>query len=311
MKRKMIATFLLIGISCTLLTGCKSSDYKKAVEYQEAGDYASALDIYLSIDGYDNYKDTAERINTCQAMIEAIGKFETASSSATAKNEELDTAISTAEFIIAENAAALNETLYPALESAISTAKAAKVDVPEMPATEDKILTTVEQLNAIDYSTVLFDLSTAQEALEKSIKQYALVDAPNESYIIQCLKTVPGIVDISAVTEDNDPNGNMNKAGGYTAQVFFSSDLIDQSSVYGTTVIEKGTNCGGSIEVYSNVDDAASREAYLATFDGGILASGSHKVIGTVLVRTSDNLTASQQKELEANIIAALTNIEE
>ena len=125
------------------------------------------------------------------------------------------------------------------------------------------------------------------------------------------MKKVENIIDISAATEDNDPNKNLNKAGGYTAQVFFSSDLVNQSEVYGTTIIEKGTAAGGSIEVYSNVEDANSRNEYLAAFDGGFFASGSHTVIGTVVVRTSDELTASQQKTLEANIIAALTEIVE
>ena len=64
-------------------------------------------------------------------------------------------------------------------------------------------------------------------------------------------------------------------------------------------------------KVYSNVEDANSRNEYLAAFDGGFFASGSHTVIGTVVVRTSDELTASQQKTLEANIIAALTEIVE
>lgn len=61
---------------------------------------------------------------------------------------------------------------------------------------------------------------------------------------------------------------------------------------------------------YPNASDAEKRNDYLASFDGSIFASGSHTVVGTVLVRTSDELTASQQKALEANIIAELTNIE-
>ena len=128
---------------------------------------------------------------------------------------------------------------------------------------------------------------------------------------IECLKKVENIVDISAVTEDNDPNGNLNKAGGYTAQVYFSSDLVNQSEVYGASLIEKGTDAGGSIEVYANVEDATARNEYLASFDGGIFASGSHTVVGTALVRTSDELPASQQQTLEANIITALTEIVE
>ena len=134
------------------------------------------------------------------------------------------------------------------------------------------------------------------------------MDAPSESYVIECLKRVENIVDVSAVTEDNDPNGNLNKAGGYTAQVYFSSNLINQDDVYGTSLIEKGTDAGGSIEVYSAVEDAEKRNKYLTSFDGGIFASGSHTVIGTVIVRTSDELTASQQKAMEQDIIAALTD---
>ena len=42
-----------------------------------------------------------------------------------------------------------------------------------------------------------------------------------------------------------------------------------------------------------------SRESYLAGFDGSILSSGSHKVVGTVLIRTSDDLNATKQKNLE------------
>ena len=205
----------------------------------------------------------------------------------------------------------MDETLIPTLETAISEAKSAKQPIMEMPATEDEIIAATQQLDSLDYSSALSNLSEKKSALEKSVKQYALVDAPTEAYVIECLKKVENIVDISAVTEDNDPNGNLNKAGGYTAQVYFSSDLVNQSEVYGTSLIEKGTDAGGSIEVYANVEDATARNEYLASFDGSIFASGSHTVVGTVLVRTSDELTASQQQTLEANIIAALTEIVE
>ena len=138
-----------------------------------------------------------------------------------------------------------------------------------------------------------------------------MVNAPSEAYIISCLKNVSNVVDVSAVSEENDPNGNLNKAGGYTAQVYFTSDLINQNSVYGSSIIEKGTDCGGSIEVYATVEDAEKRNAYLGGFDGSLFASGSHTVLGTVIVRTSDELTASQQKEMEANIISALIGFDE
>ena len=52
--------------------------------------------------------------------------------------------------------------------------------------------------------------------------------------------------------------------------------------------------------------EAKNREEYLASFDGTVLTSGSHIVVGTVVIRTSNELTLLQQKLLESNIIAAL-----
>lgn len=347
MKKRILVVSLIVMMFLSL-TGCKSKDYKDAVEYQEAKDYVSAATIYEELGEYKDsterlteckamikydtakaeqdaknyasaatiyeelgeYKDSAKHLAECKAMIDTIEKYDTAKAEAAEKNAELETSVSDAEDLISEEKKALDDTLIPSLETAISKAKAAKFDVPTIPETADEIVSVTEELNAIDYSVVISNLSDKKGMLEKSIKQYELVDAPAESYIINCLSKVPNIVDISAATEDNDPNGNLNKAGGYTAHVFFSSDLIDQSSIWGSSVIEKGTDCGGSIEVYTTVEAAELRNDYLASFDGTTFASGSHTVIGTVIVRTSNELTATQQTEMEANIIAMLTAVE-
>lgn len=55
------------------------------------------------------------------------------------------------------------------------------------------------------------------------------------------------------------------------------------------------------------VGDAEKRNDYLASFDGGILSSGSHSVLGTCVIRTSTYLKASQQQALEQALIDALT----
>lgn len=309
--KKTLRLFVIFGVLVVTLTGCKSSDYNDAVKLQEAGDYAAALEIYEGIEDYRNYKDAAERVSDCKEMIKALDSFEIAKDTAEQKNSELDTAISQAEELIATGEPALDNTLVPSLETAISEAKAAKKTIPEIPVAIEDIKRETVTLDAIEYSDVLSNLSDKKSALEKSIRQYALVDAPSEAYIIDCLKNVENIIDISAVTEENDPNGRLNKAGGYTAQVYFSSDLVNQAEVYGTSLIDKGTDAGGSIEVYTNVEDALNRDAYLANFDGGILSPGSHTVVGTVIVRISDELTASQQKEMEENIIAELTKLDQ
>ena len=70
-----------------------------------------------------------------------------------------------------------------------------------------------------------------------------------------------------------------------------------------------GADGGGAVEVYANVDDAQERDAYLGAFDGGLLSSGSHVVVGTCVVRTSDLLTASQQQTMQDAIIVSLTRL--
>ena len=242
-------------------------------------------------------------------MDNAITAYDDAKTQLEILNAELQTKIDAAT-TLTSSGTPLDETLITALETKVSEAKAAKVEVPEMPETAEDINTAADTMNAADYTSVISSLDSAYSDLDTSIKQYALVDNPTEAFVIERLGNVEDIVDISAVTEDNDPNGHLGKAGGYTAQIYFSNANINQSSVYGSTLIDKGTDAGGSIEVYSTVEDASTRETYLAAFDGGIFASGSHKIVGTCLVRTSDKLTASQQKEFEAAIIEALTALE-
>jgi hypothetical protein len=151
-------------------------------------------------------------------------------------------------------------------------------------------------------------LGVGYEDLKMFVESYnnPLINPPAE-FIIQRLSRIPEIGEIQAATEDNDPNRGLNKAGSYTAQVYFESNIIDQSGFDELDVVGKGTDCGGSIEVFSTVADAERRNSYLGNFDGTIFASGSHRVIGTIVVRTSNKLTATQQKNLEAQIIEGLT----
>lgn len=65
-------------------------------------------------------------------------------------------------------------------------------------------------------------------------------------------------------------------------------------------------------EAFKTVKDVKAREAYLAGLDGaGALVLGNHKVVSTLVVRTSNLLTATQQKDLEKRIIDALIRLEE
>ena len=260
--------------------------------------------VLLTVGGIWGYNALLPRIYAIKAFNEAVEFVKQ-------KNVELETKVHQSEDLISKKQLLLDESFLYALENAISDAKAAKITDLTTPSKTENIISRTEELNKIDYSNVIANLIDKHTSLEINAKRYQLVNVPTEAYIIQRLKTIPEISKISAVTEDNDPNGNLNKAGGYISTVYFSHKLVNEKDIYGDTLIEKGTDAGGAIEVYTCVEDAVKRNDYLAAFDGSILASGSHTVIGTVLVRTSNELTATQQKEIELKLITALTYIEE
>lgn len=227
------------------------------------------------------------------------------------KNAELDKSIVKLQELIDSGEKPLDDTIIETSKEVLKNAGVSKVIIGEMPKKTNDIISKTEDLRKpIDYTDILQKLSDTYIAFDTSIKQYKQFIVPTEEFVIQRLQTIDEIKDVRAVTEDNDPNGNLNKAGGYTATVYFESSNVNQSNVYGKDLIDKGTDAGGAIEVYANEEDAIKRNDYLASFDGGILASGSHKVVGTVLIRTSNELTASNQKALEEKIINALATLQ-
>ncbi len=145
------------------------------------------------------------------------------------------------------------------------------------------------------------------QALNDSSPNYSLVNNPSEAYIINCLEKTPNITGVAAVTENNDPNGNLNSEDGYYAAIYFSIDLINQEEILGNNLIDKGTDAGGCIEAYNSVEYANKRNDYLSKYDNSLLLNtGYHTVIGTLVIRTSKELSEEDHILLEANIIKAL-----
>lgn len=247
---------------------------------------------------------------------EAVETYNVVVSDIQEKNDQLDGEIKKLQELVDNEDKPLDETTIDAAKEALKNAGASKIVIGEMPkATKDILSRTKELSTPVDYSDELTSLSTAYTNLENSKKQYKQVVNPSEEFVMQRILTVDDVADARAVTEDQDPNGNLHKAGGYTSTIYFESKTVNQSDVYvsgkyADVLIDKGTDAGGAIEVYENAEDAEKRRDYLATYDGTIYANGTHTVIGTVLVRTSNELTATQQKELEQKVIDALTRLE-
>ena len=239
-------------------------------------------------------------------------KFNAAVKEVEAKNTELTSAMNDAQKILDKKEAVYDNTTKEAFITALSDAKAAQRKIPDLPKKAADINAETKKLSEpLDYSSVINAISEKQTAYQNSVLQMKQITNPNEDFVIQRLKGIPNISGYQAVTEDHDPNGNLNKQGGYTSTVYFSTPLIDQSSVYGNDIVDKGTECGGAIEVYASEEDAEKRDSYLASFDGaGMLNSGSHKVLGTIVIRTSTQLTATQQNEFTNNITNKLLELQ-
>ncbi|MDY3618467.1 hypothetical protein [Agathobaculum sp.] len=242
----------------------------------------------------------------------AAAEFHTAAATVIEKNKELDQAIAELQVLLDTKEEPFDDTVLTNARMAIAESDSAKVVIPELPKHTAEIISATDDLKqTIDYTAYIEQLKDAKQALETSIQQLKQLTNPSEAFIMERLSTVDTVSELQAVTEDNDPNGNLNKPGGYTATVYFSSPLVNPQDVYGASVIEKGTDGGGCVEAYASVADAKKRDLYLSTFDGATaMNSGSHAVYGTLVIRTSSRLTATLQKKTEQSVLDALLRVE-
>lgn len=241
----------------------------------------------------------------------AIATFKENVSTIESNNEAIQTALDSLNALIDSGDVPLDETVLSSAKQEAQDAKGEIIEVPKMPSKKEDIIAKNEELSTkLDVSEVIETINNSEKALSDSIAQMKQVTNPSEAFVVDILESIPTVTEVLAVTEDNDPNGNLHKAGGYTSAVYFTSDMVDVEAHYlkGDS-IQKGTNGGGCVEVYETVENAEKRNTYLAAFDGSVIASGSHTVLGTCVIRTSNYLMASQQKELETNIYNALIEL--
>ncbi len=283
-----------------------------------------------------------ETAKTCN---EAIGQYNEKAKEVIAANDELEAVITSAQELVdcgetpyeGAKITTLSNSIKDARNNEAATPELMEI-IPENPADPDmekagksdieaataalisddeqnnnlakKAMTEMEGLSVPDYSGYINTLNTQSKELEDSYAIQKQITAPSEDWVITRLGRVADVANIAPVTEENDPNGNLNKPGGYTSTVFFGTPLLGTESLTGDVLIDEGTSGGGAVETYATVEDAESRNSYLGSFDGSILASGSHTALGTMVVRTSNDLKASQQETLTNAIVEAMTSLE-
>ena len=257
----------------------------------------------------------------------AVLAYDEAAAGLTAKNDALTSQIEELEGLTNSGQPPLDPDLLQGSGSVIGQAQAAIVDVPPLTVSIEEaeaasleeinmftseLTTIVADINAVEpHDAQIAQIAEAMTALSDSIAQMAQVTNPTEQFVIDRLTGLPNITGVQAATEDHDPNGQLHKQGGYTSAVFFSSDLVDRSRLFEEgDIVAVGTDGGGSVEVYETVEGAETRNEYLAAFDGSIINSGSHYVVGSCVVRVSSLLTASQQQVIQESIVESLIRLD-
>ena len=136
------------------------------------------------------------------------------------------------------------------------------------------------------------------------------ITAPDEKWVEKRLRKIDSIEGLMAVSENNDPNNLLGKEGGYISCTYFTAKSIDSSKIKGISIVDKGTDAGGAIEVYSDLATAKTRCEYLSQFDDSLLYSGSYALVGTMVIRTSYKLSDAEQVDLTNEIVTAFTAID-
>ncbi len=284
----------------------------------------------------NEYNTKAEEFN------DAIAAYNEAVDEIDNRNQELESAIDAAQDSINKGETPFDEDTLTALKEEMLNASDQKVASPEAitpyellsvddSASRSELNDLTEQANEQkeeiseyeipetpeipDYSDTIADLNDALLAYEDSVQGLKQVTAPSDDFVMDRLKLVDTITEIDAVTEEHDPNGMLNKQGGYIGCVYFADSQVDRSELYiedgKDNVIDIGTQAGGAVEIFNSVEEAETRDQYIASFDGvGIVSAGSHYVVGTLVIRTSDELTATQQTDLTDKITEALIKVD-
>ena len=163
--------------------------------------------------------------------------------------------------------------------------------------TEEKIIA--------DTETVL-DMT---EQVKDAITITKQITAPTEEWVIERLGAIKEISGTQAVTDEQNPDGLLGKEGGYTACIYFITPAAIPGEVPGDSIVEKGTDAGGSVEIYATLEDAEARVEYLAGFDGSVLYSGSYGIVGTMVISTSYKLSNEHQVQMTNLITTELTKM--
>ena len=325
MKRLLCALLALL----TLLTlcGCTSRAEKEAAALEalrlEAVEAAKAA--------VRDYNEAAEAFNA------KVGEINGAAEAVEEANAAFDEALDAVQARIDSEPIPADPDTLTAVQDALAAAREARAEVPARlderaetlsvwdglsqgeaealaaQAARDAQALRARELPEIaqtpDYSEALAAVDAALEPYAASVEAIRPVVAPSDEYVSERLLTVSTVAAVNGVTEGHDPNGNLGKDGGYIGCIFWRDSRI---SVWSFRLnpgsdrndpVDVGTQGGGCVEIYQTQKEAQNREVYLSRFKNQI---GAYTVLGSLVIRVSDQLSKSKQNQLLEEVVQAL-----
>ena len=330
-KRKRI----IIGILASILivAACVCGWYFGINIPRENAYQAYIMKVQACNDGIQKYNEAISQYNDRAKEIIAVNdEFDEAIAAAQALVDCGDTPYEGAKITVLSNSikdARNNKIATPGLKEQASSVQAdpgmEKAGKSEIDSATSKMTTMLDKyasdiklidseknaLSMPDYSSYIDVLDSKSQDLKDSYAIQKQIMAPAEEWVMTRLGRVSDVANMAPVTEGHDPNDSLNKAGGYTSTIYFGTALLETENLSGDPLIDKGTAAGGAVETFRTEEDAQKRCDYLASLDGvSILAPGSHEVLGTMVIRTSNSLKASQQETLTNAIIASMIELD-
>lgn len=165
------------------------------------------------------------------------------------------------------------------------------------------------------YSAANQEIEEANDNLSRSIKQLQQVTCPKEAFILERMTNIRddvGMVDLIALTEDTDTENHIGKSGWYYSKVIFQQKDVDHYGLANglLTLAEVGNPAGGCVEAFNSVEDAEARNDYLTSIEGTVRSPGAHVVVGTLVVRVTEDIKTSVQQEILNMMVEELLRLE-
>lgn len=112
---------------------------------------------------------------------------------------------------------------------------------------------------------------------------------------------VPFVDKITVYTTETDPNGALGRPNKYTSKASFSDNRVEQPVQEDLDGNYKENLVGGTIEVFNNNEDCASRFTYINELQKSMPILGSQYIYQykNILLRVDGDLTPEQAKNYE------------